>query len=238
MRFKYSGGTDYFITHILPFFEQYVFENQHSVMELYAMEIICTLVDIMFSEHVGTHHISNNFDLISLPPEIRDLTSFLDETFDLTSNITLTKPLLYNHNNLQYLNNMTYSCVYPKCIRSEPFHNITSDAIIKLRTSTLIQKYDIFVMGEVTERTNLRVGKHVDNFIDSLAYLRNCNVFVTSHSDWKYIALLCNCRNIVVYNSSQTQYHEYNPFDANILETSDLNTTEVYQFINNAMKTK
>lgn len=235
MRFKYTDNIDYFITHLLPYLEQFTVENHKSMIELYANDTICELVDIMFGKNIATHTSCNNFELVQMN-NLVDLHKYLDDTYDLQSGLKLSKPLRYN--GLNHLENITYSCIYPKYVRSDPFNNINSDMIMELRKNTAIQKYDMYIFGSMLDRTNLRVGKPIDNFIDTLAYLKNCDLFITSQSDWKYIALLCNCRNMVVFNDSGFQHHVYNPFNCNILETADLNTPDVYEFINKIMVQK
>lgn len=236
LQLKHTKNIDYFIVVLLPYLEQYLLNNPTCQITFHANEYICTIISIMFGHNIVTHQIKNGFDIINSPSVELDL--FIRNELEIKEYITdiiqLSKPLQYGNN--IYLKNKKFTCMFPKCQLSDPFHNMTHEMINNLNIHTTINKSDLYIVGPVTERLNSKIGKDIDNFMDILDYFKYCKLFITSESMWKYIALLCNCRNIIVFNTP-TQHvtgilENYKPFGNNVYYVTDMCCKTTYDLIN------
>lgn len=230
--FKYVKNIDYFIVYILPYIEIYFNEHPSEIITIHSTENICSLLDMMFNKNIITHNMKQNFNMLN---NITDIDTFLSKQYDITHTIKLTKPLFSKNNS--YLKSKNIVCIYPKFKPTEAYHNITQKMLDELINNTNLRKYEIYIIGDQLDRLNTRTGKDVDNFIDTLDYLKYCKLFITSESQWHYIALLCNCRNVLVYESQHRNVTtrniiDYRPFNNNVEFTSCLNCDETYNTIN------
>lgn len=228
---KYTKNIDFFIVNILPYVELFLNEYPHEILMLYAAETICDIINVMFCGHIVTQKMTRNFHL--LDSELIELDVFLSKYYDMTKTLTLTKPL--NPQNHSYLKSKKFICVFPKFKPTEAYNNISQNMMDTLMNKIKFTGYEIFIVGHQFERLNTKHGKDINNFIDTLDYLRHCKVFITSESYWHYIALLCNCRNIVVFNSNSVSYPNslitYNPFHNNIHMTNKLTDDDTCEII-------
>lgn len=240
VQLKHTKNIDYFIVILLPYLEQYLLNNPSCQIIFHANEYVCIIISIMFGRNIITQQIKNGFDIINSPA--LELDIFLKNEYAIkeyiTNSIQLSKPLQYGANT--YLKSRKYVCVFPKCQLSDPFHNMTHEMLNKLNTRTNINKFDTYIIGFVQERLNPNFGKEVDNFIDILDYFKYCKLFITSESMWKYVALLCNCRNVIVLNTQDQHVtgiiERYNPFNNNIYTVSDLCCQKTYDLINTILR--
>lgn len=236
LQLKHTKNIDYFIAILLPYLEQYLLNNPMCQIAFHANEYICTIISMMFRNNIVTYQIKNGFDIINSPAI--ELDVFIKKEYDIKEYITdviqLSKPLQYGNNT--YLKNKTFTCLFPKCQLSNPFHNMTHEMINNLDVNTKINKTDLYIIGPVTERLNPKIGKEVDNFMDILDYFKYCKLFITSESMWKYIALVCNCRNIIVYNTPDHHVtgilENYKPFNNNVYYVTDMCCQSTYDLIN------
>jgi hypothetical protein len=134
-------------------------------------------------------------------------------------------------------------------------NNMTYEMLKSFMNKNNLLKYDVYFIGDPMERLNTHVGRDILNFHDVIDILQNCNVFITTVSQWYYIALICNCRNIILYDETKDNHvdinndegdnnvmknyiREYNPFHCHILKTNDLTSEDVHQFISNIIDNK
>jgi hypothetical protein len=208
----------------------------------------------MFGNNIVTHQIKNGYDIINSPAIELDI--FIKEELEMKKYMTneihssirlgehpmgcspsviqLSKPLQYGNNT--YLKTKKFTCIFPKCQLSDPFHNMTHEMINNLDMHTNISKCDLYTIGSVTERLNTKIGKEIDNFMDILDCFKYCKLFITSESVWKYIALLCNCRNIIVFNTPNHRVtgilENYKPFNNTVHYVTDMCCQNTYDLIN------
>lgn len=259
LQIKCTKNIDYFIVVLLPHLEQYLLNNPTRQITFHANEYICTIISIMFGNNIVTHQIKNGYDIINSPAIELDI--FIKEELEMkeyiTNEIRLSKPLQYGNNT--YLKTKKFTCIFPKCQLSDPFHNMTHEMINNLDMHTNISKCDakhsdrkvvasdsgssrgtpesdLYIIGSVTERLNTKIGKEIDNFMDILDCFKYCKLFITSESIWKYIALLCNCRNIIVFNTPNHHVtgilENYKPFNNNVHYVTDMCCQNTYDLIN------
>lgn len=245
IKLKCTYNINYFIVIILPYIELFIAENPESVIIFFANDIICTILNVMFKNNIKTQLIKHGFDIISSNSPIIETDNFFkmiygEESLRSTEDsfVKITRPLRYGVN--LHLKSRVFTCIYPKCIQLDTFGGMTHSMLDELYSSTLMGKNNVYAIGDITERLNLKYGTDVENLFDTFDYLKYCNIFITSESYWKHIALLCGCRNIIVYNSSKQRIDElnYNPFNCNITYTDNLNAPEVYEIINKSFTYK
>jgi hypothetical protein len=238
---KYTKNIDYFIVNLLPYLEIYLNEYPAGIVTLYANEYLCEILKIMFGQHIILQKIKQNFHL--LDADISELDIFLSRYYDTTQRLQLSKPL--NPQNHQYLKSKDFICVFPKFKPLEAFHNIDQTMFNEFIVRNKLNKHEMYVIGHQFDKLNTRHGKDVDNFIDTLDFLKHCKLFITSESHWHYIALLCNCRNVIVYSSNycadcdvlspiekwSSNIIAYNPFNSNVYITNNLLCDKTHKLI-------
>lgn len=232
IQLKYTKNIDYFIVNLLPYLEIYLNEYPNENITLYAIEYLCEILIIMFGQHIVTQRIKQNFHL--LDSDILELDTFLSRYYNTTQRLQLSKPL--NPQNHQYLKSKNFICVFPKFKPLEAFHNINQIMFDTFLEKNKLNKSEMYIIGHQFDKLNTRQGKDIDNFIDTLDFLKHCKLFITSESYWHYIALLCNCRNVIVYSSNyctdcdvlspiekgSPNIIAYNPFNSNVYITNNL----------------
>ena len=185
----------------------------------------------MFGKNIITQKIKQNYQLID--KNIQEIDQFLFQYYDLSVKMRLSRPL--NPQCCQHLKTKEFVCIFPKFKQSEAYHNINHNVFNSLIEQNKLNNYEIFIIGHQFDRLNTKYGKDIDNFVDTLSYLKYCKLFITSESNWHYIALLCNCRNIIVYSSNycnddvltlvgknSMETISYNPFNNNVYITTNL----------------
>jgi ADP-heptose:LPS heptosyltransferase len=248
IQIKYTKNIDNFIVRILPYLEVYLNENTREVITLYATGIICDIVDIMFSKYINTRKIKHNVSVVN--NGTLELDTFLSLYYDLDKIIPISKPLCSQ--NMQHLKLKKFICIHPKYKPTEAFHNINQNTLNTLIERNKLDNEEIYIIGDEFERLNTKIGKDINNFFDTLSHLQHCKLFITSESHWHYIALLCNCRNVIVYSStyppqlldnevsiiSKTSEKgtsnvitQYNPFNNSVYITNNLSCDKISGFI-------
>lgn len=231
LNIKFTKNIDYFIVYLLPYLEIYLREHLRSLI-LHANEQVCQIVMQMFGKLISTRK-TNSFLSNS---QIVELDKFLSDFYDITQILPLSRPLLPSDH--LKLKNRDYVCIYPKFKPTEPYNNITHEMLDELLMKTNLHNCEIFIIGNPFDRLNTKIGKDVNSFIDTLNYLKYCKLFITSESNWHYIALLCNCRNTIIYSTQSHNSIEYNPFNNNISATNELNQKPIYDEINRILLKK
>jgi hypothetical protein len=231
---KYTKTMDYFICNLLPYLEQYFLEYPTITIIFYSVEYICTIVSVMFSENIITKKIQKNIDLIN--SNIIELDEYLSYFYDLNDALQLTKPLSISDSPMKIRN---FVCIFPKYQLKNPCDNINKETLTSLFDTVNKNKYEMYIIGDQFERLNMKLGKDIDNLIDTLSALKYCKLFITSYSIWYYIALLCNCRNIILYDSTHRERnYNFNSFKSNVYRTVDISSHEILQKINEILSTK
>lgn len=245
---KYTKNMDYFITILLPYIEIFLKEYQCININFYTnSEEICNILFEMFGERIITHRVQNMFYITN--PNTYETSIFLGKIYDLDEHILLDRPLCLKNNNPLYKLRSNV-CIFPKFSKINSKNNVTYEMLKSFMNKNNLLKYDVYFVGDPMERLNTHVGRDIINFHDVIDILQNCNVFITTISQWYYIALICNCRNIVLYdetqkngtgdanddnNTTSNYIKEYNPFHCHILRTTNLMSDDVYQFITNVI---
>lgn len=224
---KYTKNTDHFISNILPFLEIYFAEFPNEIIEISANKIICEILKLMFGVRIVAR--INKMEFYMVNENVIDLEIFLSNLYDPEKTRThLTRPLLPKNDNKQ-IKFKNLICMYPKYKPSEMHDNITSEMM-----ETFIKKFDIHqdrlvLVGDPIDRLTTKYGKDICIFNDVLNYLKECDLFIASDSYWVDIALICNCRNIVIYRSERTppytnltNFNHANPFCCNVHIVHDI----------------
>lgn len=223
---KYTKTLDYFIIYILPYIEQYFIEYPTSKITLHTHQQEGNILSILFKDKINIKQIDKNIHIAN--NDIVELSNYLEKYYDIQQTHRLTKPLMICDTQFRA---RTYICIFPKYQLQEKTNNIDENALKTLIEKTDLQKYDKYIIGNPFERLNTRLGKDIDNFIDMLAVLKYAKIFITSFSSWYYIALLCNCRHVILYDT-RNNANSYNPFNSHIYSTNNLLCNETYKIIN------
>ena len=232
---KYSGDIKKCIVMILPYIEKYV-ADKGTILTICAQPEICDILMIMFGGSVNVHKM-DPFRSIQ-DTHTRDVKDFFESYYGFAQsyNFKLTKPLNYDKNKqLKYKN---FVCIFPKRRETDKIHNISSsifDSILGV-----IRKYcpdmEIYIIGNPLDKLSVKKEKcyDVDRFVDSLDYLKYCKLFICSESNWVQIAMLCNCRNIVVYHSPKTAADmSHNLFNCDLLQIENADDALLIEKIRN-----
>jgi hypothetical protein len=246
---KYTKNIDYFIVILLPYIEIFLKEYQHISINFYTQnEELCNILFIMFGDRIITNKVQNMFYISN--PQTYETDLFLRKFYDIDEYECISRPLCLKNTNITYKvkNNI---CIFPKFSKTCPKNNITYEHLKLLINKNSLVKYDIYFIGDPMDRLNTHIGRDILNFSDTMDILQNCNIFITTVSQWYYIALICNCRNIILYdNNDDSDYSEvcgnpikniinnYNPFNSNVLRVSDLSDNSVSQFITSTISSK
>lgn len=231
---KYTKNIDNFIINSLPYIELFLKENS-DIFCMYANEYICEMLSIMYGNRIKTCKIKN---AINLQEDITELDVFLNEYYPNYYNeiygkeLTKMHVLPLNPQKNDCLRCKKYVCIFPKFNQRDTQHSMTLKSLDEFIKKVNFNKmgYEIYIIGNAFEKINTKYGKDIENFNDIISYLKNCNLFITSESQWKYIALLCNCRNLIVYNTNereQNNFEKYNPYNSNIYTTNNLQSDEL-----------
>jgi ADP-heptose:LPS heptosyltransferase len=230
---KYTKNIDYFIIYLLPYLEIYLNEHKDEKLNICSNEIICTIINLMFNDNIISQILKQNSCMLN--QDVIELDSILSKNFDITKQWKLTKPIIPT-NNLK-MNNKKYVCIFPKFKVGDNSNNITKTKLNELVQNTELKNSEIYIIGDQFERLNIKMGKDIDNIMDTLECLKYCKIFITSESYWHYIALLCNCKNILVYSEKENKRDiHYCPFNNNIKIVNNINCNETYKFINECMR--
>jgi ADP-heptose:LPS heptosyltransferase len=225
---KYTKNIDHFIVNTLPFVEVYITEH-HEPLKIYTHEYICALLKIMYGPKINAiiakqlHALGN----------IVDLETYLGETYNLTLHVPYVRPIRLNIQ--PYLNTKKYVCIHPKWKMGDLYHNMSNAQLDMLIQKNKLQSYERYIIGDEFDILNTRQTRDISNFTEAITYIQACALFITSESYWHYIAILCNCRNIIVY-ATNDKHLPFNPYNANIHITNDLGSNDVSQFINTHLK--
>jgi len=232
---KFTKNLDHFIINLLPYVELFLKDND-DILSIYSNEYVCEILLMMFGENrIRIQKIKHTFNL---PENTLELDKLIDEYYQIKTDL-ITRPLNPPKNNC--LLNKKYICIFPKFNQKDTFHSFTTQMLDGIFNKINFNKmgYEVFVIGHPFEKINTKYGRDLDNFKDIVSHLKYCNLFITSESHWKYISLLCNCRNVIVYNSNKrelNQSEKYNPYNNNIYTTHDILSDETYQKIMNVLK--
>lgn len=248
---KYTKSVDHLIVRLIPYIERYIQDYKNEKMVLYATDVVCEIIGLLFGNNVEIHKLSGYSNNRHLNDNVLELDTFISQLYDVKIHLILERPLRIN--GYSYLCSKEFICVYPKLNKTESFHNIDSSTFDKFIKNNKFGTKDVYIVGHQFERLNTKIGKDIDNFADSVDHISKCKLFITSESQWHYIALLCNCRNIIVYASNYAKEFEripydghiipddpmqFNPFNNNIYITNDLLCTRVFECIQKIMTTK
>jgi hypothetical protein len=234
---KYTKNIDFFIVNILPYLEIYFNENQNDTLTIYANEQICEILSHMFGIRVIVQKTKSNTSINH--SDIYELDFYLSSFYDISRTINISRPLTTDSHH--FLKSKKYICIFPKFKPNDTYHNISELHLKYLLENTPLKQYEIFIIGHQFDRLNTKIGKDLDNFNDTLVYLKYCKLFITSESNWHYIGLLCNSRNNIVFSSTYDEAEKenklinYNPFNNNIYITNDLMSEKVCTLIKNIL---
>lgn len=236
-QFKYTKNIDFFIVHVLPFIEIFLNENTNEILTIYANEQICEILTQMFGIRIIVQKIKSNTMINQ--QDISELDLYLGSKYDISQALSISRPL---HTDMYpFLKSKKYICIFPKFKQNDTYHNMSEVHLKYLFENTPMKKYEIFIIGHQFDRLNTKIGKDINNFNDTLAYLKYCSLFICSESQWHYIALLCNSRNNIVYSSTyddtlnENKLINYNPFNNNVFITNDLISDKVCNLIQNIL---
>lgn len=229
---KYSGDIKKFIVTIIPCIEKYIQENLTTEITLYAQPEICDIVSTMFGDKIKLQKM-DPFRFMNISQMV-DIKSFFDMYYGFDYNFKLMKPFNYNKNHqIKY---KKYICIYPKRREIDKVHNISMPLFDEIYD--IIRKFqpemDIYIIGNPLDTLSVKKEKCIDvnKFLDATDYLKHCKLFICSESNWVTIALLCNCRNIMIYHSSNIKIDDtYNPFNCNINSTDSLKSDTMINLI-------
>lgn len=226
---KYTKTLDYFVITILPYLELFL-KDTNEQLTVYSTRMVCDVLIIMFRDNINYKKMDNGF--YALSPDIIELDILLSKYYDLSIGISISNPIMTSKT---ISDNNDFVCIFPKYKPTEKMNNITHAFMDDIVNNIDRTKYNIYILGDPLEKLNTDYGTDITNFADSLSYLTNCKLFITSESNWHYLALLCNCRNIIVYNTSTTKIKgpSYNPFNANVSITDNLSSVETFETIKN-----
>ena len=234
---KYTKNLDNFIINSLPYLELFLKETNENIF-MYANEYVCEILELMFDDkYVRTQKIKNTFNLPENTIELDEvLSDFYPAYYTEIASKNNLKILPLNPPKNNYLEQKKYICIFPKFSMKDKQHTFTTQMLDELFKKINFNKigYEIYIIGNTFEKVNSKYGKDIENFKDIVSALKNCNLFITSESHWKYIALLCNCRNIIVYNTNSRELNEfekYNPYNNNIFTTNNILNDETIKKI-------
>ena len=223
--FKYTKKTDYFIATVLPYLELLFREYPSTHITLFVNYNLGCITMAMFGDRITTCKLENNKYVM----ELDEIDNYLSRYYDLTERLKML-PLNLDVKHMEHLKSKKLICIFPKFRKNDAYHNMTEEMLKKIQQ--LIPKdYEYYIIGEPSERLNTRLGKDITNFMDALCALKHCKLFIASESDWHYFALLCNCRNILVFSTLPSNCLTYNPYICNKMITCDLTDVRVAEFI-------
>lgn len=223
---KYTGDVKKFIILVLPLVEKYLQDTKNK-LSIYAQSEICDILSIMFGTNVTTFRV----DPFRSPRDdnVLDIVTFLDNCYGKITDFKLSKPICFNKN--KQLQSRKFICIFPKRRETDKIHNIQMPIFEYIyRTIRESQPLmDIYIIGNPLDKLSIKKEKcsDVDRFTDIIDYLKYCKLFITSESNWVPIALICNCRNLLVYHSSETSIDTtYNPFNSKITTIDSFDSPE------------
>lgn len=233
---KYTQPVEYLIMHILPYLEVLFTTYPKTKIILHTDDKNGHIVQMMFGNNIVFKHTQSFLNLVNM----QDLTVYLQKHYDLDVQLPLTKPLCVPDSHMRV---KKFICVFPKCRMKDSIGNIDEVSFKDLvdKTELKSEAYETYIIGTPFERLNIRYGKDIDNIIDMLIALKYCSIFITSYSEWYYIAILCNCRNIILYDPIQipgVKQRDFNPFNAHIHKTQDLHNNSTLHIINKMLSSK
>lgn len=227
---KYTKDIDYFIVYLLPYLEK-VLIQQNIIISIHTYDMLCEILNIMFEKNIIVHRIQPYTTL-----QILELDEYLNKYYPITHITYAPRPLMANK--LKHLKSLNYVCIYPKLRIGEKINNIDRKTLGGLIENTELKTLEKYIIGDPVDKLNTNLGIDVNNFVDSLDYLRYCKLFICSESNWHYISLLCNCRNVIVFNEepSKRDMLRYNPYMNNVVIVEKILDNHTYDIINKILK--
>lgn len=233
---KYVRNIDYFITKLLPYIEIWMKEFPNETIEICSNEIICGILKIMFGDRIIARVNKMNFYVLN--ERLDELEDYLATLYDIQNmTLHLSRPIIPK-DNYNYLDTQNIICMFPKYKPSETYDNMSSEMIDDFIHKYNIKQNQLVLIGNPLDRLNTQFGKDIHNFNDIVCYLRHCYLFITSESYWVDVAVISNCRNIIIYKSNQsdkTMKHS-NPFCSSIHVVDNLNCSTIEMFMNEINK--
>jgi hypothetical protein len=253
---KYTKNVDYFIVILLPYIEDFLKDYPKIIINFYSQSPeLCGILSLMFGDRVNTHKIQIIHYITN--PNVYELDIFIKKYYDVSNIKRISRPLNLSEHNAKYkLNNII--CMFPKFDINDAKNSMNMSDLNNFVENNKLVKDHIYFIGDPRERVNTHFGNDVIDFIDIVDVLRNCNIFITTKSYWYHIALICNCRNIILYTRDPNIISHYtnkiddhkntdeikdaiikfNPFNCNIVVTSNLCDGEVIEFIRKQISKK
>lgn len=205
---KYEGTNEQFIVHILPQLEKYVKCNYPHVT-IISNHIIQFIINNMFGEYF---YCKKANEQMNARMNTQTLENYLKDFFDSSCIFTLSKPMTTLSSSKFVQKN--HICIFPRYSIG-----VASNMTINMLEKILC-KHDnpIYSIGFPEEKLTVPMCNLIDltNMIEICESLRTCKLFITSVSYWSHVALLCGCKNIMIYDPNNEYRNIYNPFHSNI----------------------
>lgn len=211
IRLTCTCDTATFIAKIIPYLELFFIHQNESIF-LYTSDIIADIIHVMFDEQQIS--VQKMISSAVFGRRLTELSSYLSQFYDLSTEIRLSRPL--NINNNAHLAHRYIYCVSPKY---PGISTIVLSGILGELIDRGIDKEDIYIIGNPLERPPLNIGIDVKSNIDAFSFLKYCREFITNDINWYNIAILCNCRKITLMIQRENEKDVYkmgNPFGASI----------------------
>lgn len=228
----YRKSIEIFIVKYLPYIELLIENNIDEHIEMYVTNKLYVILMCMFHDKIVLKKIQH---INEINDSIPDIEKILEELFGELTIKKITRSLEIN--TYKYIKNKNCIIIHPKNSYSctDKMTHIDVDNITKIFSSK-DKQYELLTVGEnLNDIVCDSRLKNIGIIQDILSYMRYCKIFITSECDMHYIALMCGCKNIIVYNKEKKYSPEiinYNPFNSDILIVDDMNSIEINKFIN------